>query len=105
MKNEDLATTKVEMKTREIPSLTFLLSAAASVALSAGLMAAGKERASLFVGQWAPTILAFAVYNKLVKTFSAPATESQRLKHGDHASPWKRADEGGVMGTQPLPAV
>jgi hypothetical protein len=96
MKNEGKTTTQLEETTRHIPSLTLLALAAGSVLGSACLMASGRPRAALFVGQWAPTILAFAVYNKLVKTFTAPYSEEQRLHHGGNASPWKLKSEGGV---------
>lgn len=93
MKNEDLATTRVEEATRHIPSIGLLGFAVGSVVASATLMALGRKQAALFVGQWAPTVLAFAVYNKIVKTFSAPYDEDQRLKHGDNASLIKSAEE------------
>jgi hypothetical protein len=37
------------------------------MALSAGLLMAGKKHASLFIGQWAPSLLIIGLYNKLVK--------------------------------------
>jgi hypothetical protein len=93
MKNEDLATTRVEEATRRIPSIGLLGFAAGSVIASAALMALGRKQAALFVGQWAPTVIAFAIYNKIVKTFSAPYDEQQRVKHGDNASILKSAEE------------
>ncbi|MBZ4415282.1 hypothetical protein [Myxococcus sp. RHSTA-1-4] len=93
MKNEDLATTRFESATRHIPSIGLLGLALGSVLASATLMALGRKQAALFVGQWAPTVVAFAIYNKIVKTFSAPYDEEQRVKHGDHASVIKSADE------------
>lgn len=93
MKNEDLATTRIEEATKRIPSIGLLGFAVGSVVASATLMALGRKQAALFVGQWAPTVLAFAIYNKIVKTFSAPYDEDQRLKHGDNASLIKSAEE------------
>lgn len=93
MKNEDLATTRVEDATKRIPSIGLLGFAVGSVVASATLMALGRKQAALFVGQWAPTVIAFAIYNKIVKTFSAPYDEEQRLKHGDNASLIKSAEE------------
>ncbi len=93
MKNEDRLTTAIEMKTRHIPSIAFICFALASVCASAWLMARGRKSQALFVGQWAPTVLGFATYNKIAKTFSAPYDERQRTHHGEHASPYKSPEE------------
>jgi|GEM_PF-1435372 len=93
MKNEDIATTRVEEATKRIPSIGLLGVAVGSVVASATLMALGRKQAALFVGQWAPTIIAFAIYNKIVKTFSAPYDEDQRMKHGDNAAPLIKSPE------------
>lgn len=93
MKNEDAITTRVEQLTKRIPSIGFLELSIGAMALSAGLMISGRKTWANFVGQWAPTLLILGVYNKLVKTFSAPYDEEQRLKHGEHASVLKSADE------------
>lgn len=85
MKNEGKTTSLVEMETRKIPSISFLGAAFVSMAISAGLLAAGKKSLSMFVGQWVPTILLLGTYNKITKTFSAPYNEDQRLHHGGHA--------------------
>ena len=45
----------------------FFYAAAGSLCLAGGLRVAGKKDTSLFVGQWVPTILILAFYNKLVK--------------------------------------
>lgn len=58
----------IEQQAAKIPSHVFLFGAISSMALSLGLEIAGRERESRFVGQWAPTLLLFGVYNKLVKT-------------------------------------
>jgi hypothetical protein len=57
----------IEQQTAKLPSDTFLWGALGSMALSFGLHLAGKKEASNFVGHWAPTILIFGLYNKLVK--------------------------------------
>ena len=95
MKNEDVATTTVEDVTKRIPSIGFLGVAIGCMALSAGLMLAGRKTWANFVGQWAPTILILGTYNKIAKTFSAPVTEEQRAKHGDHRSLLKSPAELG----------
>ena len=70
----------IEQQTAKIPSDVFLWAAGSAVALSfvAQVLAAAKKRSlwarptrmgqlSLFVGQWAPTLLTLGVYNKMVK--------------------------------------
>lgn len=95
MKNEDKVTTSVEEVTKRIPSISFLGLSIGFMALSAGLMLTGRKTWANFVGQWAPTILILGTYNKISKTFSAPATEAQRAKHGDHRSLLKSPSELG----------
>ena len=57
----------IEEQTAKLPSDTFLWAAAASIATSATLQMMGNKHASVFVGQWAPTLLILGLYNKLVK--------------------------------------
>lgn len=93
MKNEDVATSSIEKMTKRVPSVGFLGLAFGSIALSATLMLLGRKTWANFVGQWAPTFLILGTYNKLVKTFSAPYSEEQRLQHGGNASVLKSPDE------------
>ena len=58
----------IEQQAAKVPSHWFLFAALGAMALSLGLELAGRTRASRFVGQWPPTLLATGVYNKLVKT-------------------------------------
>jgi hypothetical protein len=55
----------IESQTAKVPSDTFLW--AASTAIGATLQMMGKQSASVFVGQWAPTLLILGLYNTLVK--------------------------------------
>ena len=57
----------IEEQTAKLPSDWFLWAAGASVVGSLVLQGMGKQHESLFVGQWAPTILLLGLYNKLVK--------------------------------------
>jgi hypothetical protein len=102
MKNEDVATSNIEQVTKRVPSVSFLGLAFGSIAVSATLMLLGKKTWANFVGQWAPTILILGTYNKLVKTFSAPYSEEQRLEHGGHASILKGSEE---VNRQPRPLI
>lgn len=57
----------IEQQTAKLPSDTFLWAAVAAMAVSAALQISGRQHVSNFVGQWAPTLLIFGLYNKLVK--------------------------------------
>jgi hypothetical protein len=57
----------IEEQTAKLTSDTFLWAAVAAISTSMTLQLAGKQHASLFVGQWAPTLLILGLYNKLVK--------------------------------------
>jgi hypothetical protein len=63
----------IEEQTAKLPSDAFLWAAGASIAVSLILKILDRHHETLFVGQWAPTILILGVYNKLVKQHgSAP---------------------------------
>lgn len=57
----------IESQTAKLPSDTFLWAAAGAIAGSLTLQFLDKPRFSLFVGQWAPTLLILGLYNKMVK--------------------------------------
>ena len=57
----------IEAQTAKIPSDTFLWAALGSIAGSLTAQMMGKKEFSLFVGQWAPTLLILGLYNKVVK--------------------------------------
>jgi hypothetical protein len=57
----------IEQQTAKLPSDTFLWAAAGAIGTSVTLQLMGKQHASQFVGQWAPTLLILGLYNKLVK--------------------------------------
>lgn len=58
----------IEEQTARLPSDAFLWAAIGSMGVSLALHLADKRDMSLFVGQWAPTILTLGLYNKIVKT-------------------------------------
>ena len=66
----------IEQQTAKIPSDTFLWMAVGAMATSLTLQIMGKQHASLFVGQWAPTMLIFGLYNKLVKQLGSDRLEN-----------------------------
>jgi len=57
----------IEEQTAKLPSDLFLWAAGASIAGSLALQCMGRQHGSLFVGQWAPTLLILGLYNKIVK--------------------------------------
>ena len=67
----------IENQTAKLPSDTFLWAAVASIATSATLQVMGNKHASVFVGQWAPTLLILGLYNKLVKQLGSDALDSR----------------------------
>jgi hypothetical protein len=66
----------IEDQTARLPSDTFLWIAVGCMATSATLQMMGNKHASLFVGQWAPTILIMGLYNKLVKQLGSDRSEN-----------------------------
>ena len=57
----------IESQTAKLTSDFFLWAAGTSVCGALLLQVMGKKHESLFVGQWAPTLLVLGLYNKLVK--------------------------------------
>lgn len=60
----------IEKETARIPSDVWLWAAGASMLASLGLQLLGDKKTrqhSIFVGQWAPTLLILGLYNKVVK--------------------------------------
>ena len=66
----------IESQTAQLPSDTFFWAAVASIGVSATLQMIGKQSASVFVGQWAPTLLTLGLYNKLVKQHGSDVTDT-----------------------------
>ena len=64
----------IEDQTAKMPSDWFLWAAVGSIATSLTLQISGKQHASTFVGQWAPTLLILGLYNKLVKQLGSDHT-------------------------------
>lgn len=79
---EDQFTAAIEKTTAHIPSSVYLGAALASMAVSAGMKAAGKEHGALFVGQWAAPFLLLGIYNKLVKLHGSDASTSRHASEG-----------------------
>jgi hypothetical protein len=65
----------IEQQTAKLPSDLFLWGAVASIATSLVLQASGRKHASMFVGQWAPTVLILGLYTKLVKQLGSDRTD------------------------------
>jgi hypothetical protein len=65
--SEGVVARTIEQQTAKLPSDMFLWAAGGSIAVSAILQLSGKQKASLFVGQWVAPFLLLGVYNKIVK--------------------------------------
>ena len=57
----------IEQQTARLPSDAFLWAAVGAMGLSLALEMMGEEKKANFVGHWAPTLLIFGLYNKMVK--------------------------------------
>ena len=66
----------IEAQTAKLPSDTFLWAAVAAMGVSATFQMRGNRSASVFVGQWAPTLLILGLYNKLVKQHGSVFTDT-----------------------------
>jgi hypothetical protein len=67
----------IEAQTAKLPSDTFLWAAVAAMGASATFQMMGNRGASVFVGQWAPTLLILGLYNKLVKQHGSDFTDKR----------------------------
>ena len=65
----------IASQTAKLPSDTFLWAPITAIGASATLQMMGKQSASVFVGQWAPTLLILGLYNKLVKQHGSDFTD------------------------------
>jgi len=61
-----------------IPTQAYLGAALGSIALSASLRLAGKKDAAIFVGQWPPTFILFALAYKILRPSDEDAAHEGR---------------------------
>ncbi len=66
-KDEGQVAEGIEEQTAKLPSDTWLWVALGSMAVSLTFKLLKRDDVSLFIGLWAPSLLLFGVYNKLVK--------------------------------------
>jgi hypothetical protein len=57
----------IEEQTAKLPSDLFLWAAVGCMGVSLTLQLMKQKHVSLFIGQWAPSLLILGLYNKLVK--------------------------------------
>lgn len=69
--SESSAATAIQRQAAKLPSDLFLYAAGGSIAASLALKMMGRDKDSLFVGQWVPAFLVLGLYNKLVKLFGS----------------------------------
>lgn len=67
MANKNSTQTQFFRVTDNVPEEAWYWAAVISILGSAGLRLAGKGQVALFVGQWPPTFIAFALYHKLLR--------------------------------------
>ena len=68
----------IEEQTAKLPSDTFLWAAGAAIGAALALKCVQRDHASLFVGQWVPTLLLLGVYNKLVKQLGSDGASENK---------------------------
>ena len=66
-KREGRVARTIEEQTAKFPSDLFLWTALGTMAISLTFKVMRNNGLSLFIGQWAPSLLLFGIYNKLVK--------------------------------------
>lgn len=69
---------QIEHQTAKLPSDLWLWAALGSIGASLVCQVSGKDKVANFIGHWAPTLLLFGVYNKLVKLHGSDSFESRR---------------------------
>ena len=62
----------------QVPTGVYMTAALAAIAGSATLRALGKKEAAIFVGQWPPTFLLFAMAYKLLRPSREDPAEQMR---------------------------
>ena len=69
-----------------VPTQAYLGAALGSIALSAGLRLAGKKDAAIFVGQWPPTFILFALAYKILRPSDEDAARQgqEAVEHATH---------------------
>src|SRR4026209_114217 len=112
--NEGAVARTIEKQTAKIPSDTFLWAAGASLVASAGLQLMGNRHASVFVGQWSPTLLIFRPLQQACETARLrlhrssqhelnsyeTASPNEAVAHGTRRSvPWPRVPIRGRRGS------
>lgn len=65
---EGKITVAIEKQTSRVPSGVYLAASLTTMVASFALKCCGKDRTSLFIGQWATPFLIMGLYNKIVKT-------------------------------------
>lgn len=66
----------VENQVRRVPPSLLVGLALGSMALSAAFAVGGKLKVANFIGQWVPSLLILATYDRLVQSESGSRTES-----------------------------
>src|ERR1044071_9871866 len=76
--SEGMVARMIEDQTAKLPSDTFLWAAVGSMGLALFLRLTDRKAESVFVGQWAASLLLFGSCNKLVKVAGSYRTDPNR---------------------------
>lgn len=91
----------VENQVRRVPPSLLVGLALGSMALSAAFAVGGKLKVANFIGQWVPSLLILATYDRLVQSESGSRTESETsgLPNGVVGSSARMGVGSGLGGT------
>jgi len=99
----------VEAQVRRVPASLLVGLALGSMALSAAFAVAGKHKASTFIGQWVPSLLILATFDRLLQgEATAGERASRALPNGAVGSTTGAAvgsTLGGTAGSVRTPGV
>ena len=70
---------EIEQRTKKVPSDWFMWAAIGSIGLALGMRMMDRKEDANFIGEWAPTLLIFGLYNKLVKLHGSEGESEDRV--------------------------
>ena len=76
----------VEAQVRRVPPSLLVGLALGSMAVSAAFAVAGKLKVANFIGQWVPSLLILATFDRLIQAEAGPGAQVSTLPNGVAAS-------------------
>lgn len=88
----------VEAQVRRVPPSLLVGLALGSMAVSAAFAMAGKLKVANFIGQWVPSLLILATFDRLMQAEAGPGVQVSALPNGVAASSAGVAGVGSTVG-------